>query len=95
MIEYLKKLYPRGTKLGTDQKSNLEDTFLLMKVKPKNTYFLLEVKSRMSAKQQARVELMSQELWRGVKVDPERSIKRKIIKQEGIHPPHVYMDKSL
>ncbi len=62
MIEYLKKLYPRGTKLGTDQKSNLEDTFLLMKVKPKNTYFLLEVKSRMSAKQQARVELMSQEL---------------------------------
>jgi hypothetical protein len=53
------------------------------------------VKSRMSAKQQARVELMSQELWRGVKVDPERSIKRKIMKQEGIHPPHVYMDKSL
>jgi len=33
-----------------------------MKVKPKNTYFLLEVKSRMSAKQQVRVELMSQEL---------------------------------
>ena len=94
MIEYLKKLYPRGTKLGTDQKSNLEDTFL-MKVKPKNTYFLLEVKSRISAKQQARVELMSQELWRGVKVNPERNIKRKIMKQESIHPPHVYMDKSL
>jgi hypothetical protein len=39
MIEYLKKLYPRGTKLGTDQKSNLEDTFLLMKVKQKIRIF--------------------------------------------------------
>ena len=72
------KSYPKNKENGDDRileetlsarhktwyrsKSNLEDTFLLMKVKPKNTYFLFEVKSRMSVKQQARVELMSQEL---------------------------------